>query len=545
MALSSRLRRITFQPVWRWAAGLAALGIVLKLALLAMGSFPFHADEAVVGLMARHILQGRWPAFFYGQAYMGSLDASLVALAFRLIGESVGAIRAVQILLYGGTILTTVWLARSVSANPALPIVAGTLMAVPTVNVTLYTTVSLGGYGEALLIGNLLLLLGLKASRPPQRIWLFAVWAGLAGLGFWGFGLTLVYSVPSGILLIRTLGRLPGRQALGRAALMIGCGLAGAWPWIWSVGTRGAAAFVSELMGSAIVGSSPAALLPYLGAHALNFLLFGSTVMFGLRPPWEIRWLAWPLLPVAVVFWLAAVGLAAGALWRDRPLNTTRWLLAGVAVCVVLGFWLTPFGADPSGRYFLPLAVPLAICGAELVVWLGRQTSVSLAVAGLAGVVGFNLWGTVDSALRNPPGISTQFSPDTKINADDVRALIPALETLSEQRGYTNYWVAYPLAFLSGEQLIFVPQLPYHRDLRYTPRDDRYPPYNGMVESSQRVAYITSLQPELDRAIRAGLIDNGVSWRETTLGALRIFYHLSDRVSPARLELPADGPPPG
>jgi hypothetical protein len=31
------------------------------------------------------------------------------------------------------------------------------LLAIPSVNVILYTTVSLGGYGEALLLGNLIL----------------------------------------------------------------------------------------------------------------------------------------------------------------------------------------------------------------------------------------------------------------------------------------------------------------------------------------------------------------------------------------------------
>ena len=545
MALSSRLRRVIGQPIWLWAVGLATLGIGLKLVLLAMGGFPFHADEAIVGLMARHILQGRWPAFFYGQAYMGSLDASLVGLAFTVIGESVGAIRAVQLLLYGGTILTTIGLAREVSPHPALPIVAAAFMAIPTVNVTLYTTVSLGGYGEALLIGNVLLLLALKANREPQRAWITAVWAALAGLGFWAFGLSLVYSLPSGILLIRTLGRrLPGRQALGRASLMVVFGLAGGGPWIWSVASRGASTFLTELMGSAIVGSSPSAVLPYLGAHALNLVLFGSTVIFGLRPPWEVRWLAWPLLPLAVLFWLAALTLAGRGLRRERPLNTAKSLLLGVVACVLIGFWLTPFGADPSGRYFLPLAVPLAIIGAELVLWLAGHAAVGLAVAGLAGVLGFNLWGTLESALRNPPGISTQFGPDTQIDAGDLRALVPLLEGSNEPRGYTNYWVAYPLAFLSGERLIFVPQLPYHRDLRYTARDDRYAPYNGMVESSERVAYITYLQPELDRVIRAGLTENGVSWREATVGTIRLFYQLSEPISPAQLGLPPGIPSP-
>jgi hypothetical protein len=104
--------------------------------------------------------------------------------------------------------------------------------------------------------------------------------------------------------------------------------------------------------------------------------------------------------------------------------------------------------------------------------------------------------------------------------------------------------VAYPLAFLSGERLIFVPQLPYHRDLRYTARDDRYAPYNSMVESSERVAYITNLQPELDRVIRAGLTENGVSWREATVGTIRLFYKLSEPISPAQLGLPPGIPSP-
>jgi hypothetical protein len=54
-----------------------------------MNAVPFNADEAIVALMARHILQGERPIFFYGQAYMGSLDAYLVALGFLLFGQQI------------------------------------------------------------------------------------------------------------------------------------------------------------------------------------------------------------------------------------------------------------------------------------------------------------------------------------------------------------------------------------------------------------------------------------------------------------------------
>ena len=80
-------------------AVIITLGVALKAALLVYGVVPFNSDEAIVALMARHILRGERPTFFYGQAYMGSLDAWLVAGAFSLLGESVLAIRVVQVLL--------------------------------------------------------------------------------------------------------------------------------------------------------------------------------------------------------------------------------------------------------------------------------------------------------------------------------------------------------------------------------------------------------------------------------------------------------------
>ncbi|MGH2525074.1 MAG: hypothetical protein ACRDH2_21400, partial [Anaerolineales bacterium] len=116
------------------------VAIVLKAGLLLAGVVPFNADEAVVGLMARHILLGERPIFFYGQAYLGSLDAWLVAGAFALLGQSVLAIRLVQIVLYLGTIATTYWLGLRIYANRWIARAAALFLAVPTVLVTLYTT---------------------------------------------------------------------------------------------------------------------------------------------------------------------------------------------------------------------------------------------------------------------------------------------------------------------------------------------------------------------------------------------------------------------
>ena len=73
----------------------------LKLGLQFADVIPFNSDEAIVALMARHILQGELPVFFYGQVYMGSLDAFMVAGGFALFGQHVWVIRLVQTILFG------------------------------------------------------------------------------------------------------------------------------------------------------------------------------------------------------------------------------------------------------------------------------------------------------------------------------------------------------------------------------------------------------------------------------------------------------------
>jgi hypothetical protein len=516
-------------------AGILILAGALKAVLLLAGAFPFNADEAIVGLMARHILQGSWPTFFYGQAYMGSLDASLVAGAFTLMGPGVEPIRLVQAALYLGTVLTTIELARRIlGAAPAL--VAGLFMAVPTVNLTLYTTISLGGYGEALLIGNLLLIATLGIVEDPGGKTLYLAWGFLSGLGLWAFGLTLVYVLPSALVIV--LGLAAEREtratmALLQKILLAGLGMVtGASPWIAYAVRNGAGLLLSELGGSAIAGASPSGLLASLGSHVFNLLVFGSTVILGLRPPWEVHWLAAPLIPVVVAFWLIALWQAMRALRRRGASRAGMILLAGVMLSLCAGFVLTPFGADPSGRYFTPLAVPLAVFGAGTFEGVQHRVGAAVAWALVSVVLLFNLWGTVDSSLRNPPGLTTQFDASTRVDHSYDETLVRFLSSQGESRGYTNYWVAYPLAFRSAETEIFIPRLPYHADLRYTARDDRYAPYDTMVSDSPQVAYITTGPDSVDTALEGYFSRMRVEYKEVDIGDYHVYYALSKRLPP-------------
>ena len=54
----------------------------------------FDADQAIVGLMAKHLSQGRaFPLFLYGQTYMLAIKAWAAVPFFLIGGPTVGALR--------------------------------------------------------------------------------------------------------------------------------------------------------------------------------------------------------------------------------------------------------------------------------------------------------------------------------------------------------------------------------------------------------------------------------------------------------------------
>jgi hypothetical protein len=536
----SDIRTIIRETASRYGVLAAALllSIIGKAFLLAIRAVPFNADEAVVALMAKHILQGERPLFFYGQAYMGSLDAVFVAAGFALFGPQAWVVRAVQALLFGGTMILWHRFCEEGFESRAVANRAVLLLAVPPVFLTLYSTATLGGYGEALFFGSLGMLLALQIVRGTSTV---GRWLGLgfcAGIGFWAFPLSLILTGPAWLAAAAAAFRLPSRSSAKRPQrlrlFLLAAGTAiGALPWLLGWLQWGSAA-LQELAGSAIAGTVQGGWASLLALRLLNFFVFGMSALVGLRPSWALRWLVPAMLPFALVLQL---GVSVFAVWNLRLRDTARparWMMAGSALALILVYLISPFGNDPSGRYFIPLGLIAAAFAAEATV---RAVSRFGRAAYLlpAALLVYQAAGTVDCALRNPPGITTQFDPVAQLDQRDLPEVIAFLERNGETRGYTNYWVSFPLAFLSGEDLVFTARLPYHEDLRYTARDDRYPPYDKLVDASDRIAYITTKNPALDAALESAFARIGVAYRIEQIGDFRIYYRLSRAVRPEEI----------
>ncbi|HYU75017.1 MAG TPA: hypothetical protein VEL31_20305 [Ktedonobacteraceae bacterium] len=181
-----------------WLCLLAALLIRVWLVYHTHGVI--DGDEAMVGIQAEHILRGEHPYYYYGQPYMGSLEAYLMAILFAIAGPSVWMLRAEPILLSLGVVWLTWKLAGILADTAQLPPFAQqmfkTIAALFAAISPLYDTVlelrTLGGYIETFVLMLCLLIAAFQLTRRWQagaaNKELALRWAGIGfivGLGYW------------------------------------------------------------------------------------------------------------------------------------------------------------------------------------------------------------------------------------------------------------------------------------------------------------------------------------------------------------------------
>ena len=534
----------------RWRGGLILVvpfvaAVLLKAVLIPTNAIPFDSDEAIPLLMAKHILAGERPLFWYGEEYGGSLDSFLIAGAYSLLGVSVTAARLVQSLEYLGAILFTYLLTRRIVHNRFAALSTAWLMALPTPLLSLFTTTALL-YTIVMLLGSMLLFVGHKLLHESEKslaVWL--VFGALAGLAFWTFGILVIYILPVGLLMLSRLKRrLWPHYLLATLAFFV---FSSPW-WIYNFAHNNAALQVVFESGDPLLA------VP-MSLRVLGFFCLGLPTLFGFRYPWApqvvLPTLAWAILS----FYLAVLAFAVHTWYRRFALSGTKgptgvsasgltllWLL----IIVWLGlFFSTRFSIDSSGRYYLPLYTPLLIFAGVALATL-RQRHRRLAIGLLTLVLGFNLLTTFLALWQGQPGFTAQMSPDRQFDNRHDQDLIAFLKEHGHY-GYSHHWITYKIAFLSDEQVILAAQLPYHSHLRYNPRDDRYPPYSRQVAASDRPVYVTFQEPHLDRLLRPSFAALGVSYKEKDIGPYRVFYDLSAKVEPWQLQpyLGQPGPPQG
>jgi hypothetical protein len=225
--------------VTRVALALLVVAAVYRVVLILRGWPALDSDEAIIGLMARHILQGERPIFFWGQNYMGAFQAYFVAPIFAVFGSSIATLHLSVLLLVLGFLAAMYFVARA-AYGPAVGVLTLGWLAIGPALSLVRELGTIGGYQEMLLFSALIVLGVWDRLRRPsplprdRREWLrcFATYAGVGlcmGVGLWSDLLI----APVLLMAVLALFAARRRELLSRAGLvLLFTFLLGAWPFL-------------------------------------------------------------------------------------------------------------------------------------------------------------------------------------------------------------------------------------------------------------------------------------------------------------------------
>lgn len=209
MAATEGKENIRMGEALLWLLGLLLVGIGFRV-LYARYAFVFDIDTATVGYMARNILNGDRPLFFYGQNYMGALEAYTAAGFIALFGPREWVV-ALSTIFYTAAWIIGTYLLFSEIANRRTGLWLAAFAAAPGYSLMRYTTEPYGGYSVALFCGTMTLWLAVRIQRRHPRgetLFLHTIGMGLfAGLGLWTHLSVAPYLAVAGILCLVHLFR--------------------------------------------------------------------------------------------------------------------------------------------------------------------------------------------------------------------------------------------------------------------------------------------------------------------------------------------------
>ncbi len=207
-----RIKRLKIGSYGLLATLIILLATLLRISLIALGWPHSNSDEGTMGLMAMHILfKGEHPIFFYGQNYMGTLEAYLGSVFYYFFGPSVFSLRLGSVVFFA-LFLVNMYLLTSLLFSKKLALITLIVLSLGSSIMLDTELVALGGYPEFLFFGSLSLLLVswlaisydryLTPRASLGRFLTYTYWGIVSGLGFWSDFLTLGFIVLSAAFLL-------------------------------------------------------------------------------------------------------------------------------------------------------------------------------------------------------------------------------------------------------------------------------------------------------------------------------------------------------
>lgn len=513
-------------------AGLLIVCAAILRIILAYNDWPqLNSDEGVMGIMARHIQTGEHPIFFYGQNYMGALEAYVGASLFPYFGSSTFSLRLGLVLLFI-LFLVCLYILTTRLYTKRFALFVLLLLSLGSNAVFSRQLNAIGGYVEILLCGTLsfLLVLLLSLSTTHQNsshVWRsigYTVWGIIIGVGIWSDLLILPVIVCSALLLMcfcwADLKR--GNFLLVLLGIIIGTlplilynvnAAPGQDSWSVLIGMQGAPAWsvdtIVRQISRTMLYSLPSITgnplchtddLPGLNSLGFEPVQSMSVACIAIKTGWSCTHL------VLLFYTFILHGIQV---WKHfftwykisrNELASIPFIRSCTALAIALQAILTlcsfihshaPLdGASIYARYLICLWIatpvllwPLWKFARKSFVSRKAKSLRSLLVIGLIMIMIFSLsYGTYETLSEVPQAQAAHKQEEM---------LIASLSRHHIAHVYTDYWTCYRLAFQSAERITCGI---IRNDCSLQPdKHNRYPPYYDMTRRDPNAAYLVGL----------------------------------------------------
>lgn len=484
----------------------------------------YLADEGVVGLMARHIVEGReLPAFFYGQDYLGALEAYCAAALFAVLGPGLETLRLVPY-LFSLALLAVVYRFTYRAYSVAAARWATALVAVAPMYFLQWNLKARGGFVEHVVLLFLTMIFFWRFYLEHDRRTVTAIALGVTtGLALWVNQLALAYVlVFAALLVFATQDRRNLATAVG--GLVVGASVLLAYNVAYPLATVRALARKAIVLNRvpveerdddwAMRGVEKRVEAVPQGAGKLG-------LVFGVPPSEALERLGLsekaraggPLTPLRRRLW-PLPALVFGLAWFScRPRRAVGGGLEPISSSVILGLLMgvTILVGYVSPRYMLP-AYPLAAVMTAILLTRLPAARRGLLSVGVALVFAFNVAGWADAAASR--------GEEQERSAGDE--LLDRLTGMGLTRCYSA-GPLYHLVFVSGERVLFSPL-----------QKNRYPAYDKEIERAERICYVFRDDQSRKRqhlALVELLEKAGVTYQTSRVGGYNVFSSFSPRAA--------------
>jgi hypothetical protein len=459
--------------VLRRASGTAEMALVLGVILLLVvgrslvfvlfEQAQFDADQAVMGLMAKHIAQGRaFPFYQYAQSYVMVIEAWLAAPSVALLGMSVASLRLPLVLLNVAVgWLLVVLLVRELKLRPLMALIPALMFAAAPPVLAAELVTALGGNIEPFVY---VLLLWLCRSHPVLFGIIFVV--GFLNREFTAYAVTSLLAVEA---LQRRLWQRDNLRRKAVAAVVViavwqMAGLVRAHADAMGPGTAGmrlpqvtnatvAVGFICPDFDPARIGANLVSLVKTQMGTLLGIAPFRLVRVNIASPTWQGVPGLWPVFGALLVVLTARVTWSAlRSLMAERRASNGRTGDVGFGIYLVLigvqsgvGWAISRCGVlDPLTLRYALLAVfaPIGILALHLTLegrWLWRGLSMGMMIVWLA------------VSVRAHVDLARHYVLDSR--PSEYRLLADELVARDVRYVKADYWAAYMVSFLSDEQV--------------------------------------------------------------------------------------------